>query len=291
MSIRTVEPFAGATWVIDGVKLWRRDPRAFGFYGLWLGVLGILPSVVAGAGMQIAALVQFVSLIASSLVVLALFYVAREVDEGRGAGPGQLFRALQGGKAGRLLIGVLGPQLLALMAIGLLLSWLVGFEEAERFANTIQELQAGGAGAITPDALAGLPLGGILLWIAAAVAVVIAIGLLTFTLLPDMIFRDVGLLAALGRSVRACLRNLPAMLLFAIAMCVVGVVAMMTVGVVGILLVPLLGQALAGLALNAIFVALLAPISTNAIYLGWKQLLGPDDNANAAPPPTDRVAM
>ncbi|MCC7247908.1 MAG: hypothetical protein IT473_04715 [Lysobacter sp.] len=292
MSIRKVEPFAGAAWVIDGVKLWWRDPRGFGLYGLWLGVLGILPSLMAGAGTQIAALVQFIALIASALVVLALFYVAREVDEGRGAGPGQLFRALQGGNAGRLLIGVLGPQLLALLVVGMLLGWLVGFEEAERFATTMQELQAGGAEAVTPEALSGLPLGGIVLFVGAALATVIAIGLLTFTLLPDMIFGDVGLLAALGRSVRTCLRNLPAMLLFAITMCIVGAIAMVVVGVFGMLLVPLLGQAGAGLALNAIFVAVIAPISTNAIYLGWKQLLGPDQNANAAStPPTDRVAM
>ncbi len=292
MSIRTVEPFAGAAWVIDGVKLWWRNPRGFAFYGLWLGVLGILPSLMAGVGMQIAALVQLVALIASALVVLAMFYVAREVDEGRGASPAQLFRALQNGKAGRLLIGVLGPQLLALVAVGMLLSWLVGFEEAERFAKALQEIQAGGAEAITPDALSTLPLGAIALWVGAAIAVVIAIGLLTFTMVPDMIFGDVGLPAALGRSVRACLRNLPAMLLFTIAMSVVGALAMVITGAFGMLLVPLLGQAAAGLFLNAIFVALLAPISTNAIYLGWKQLFGPDGDANAtSTPPTDRVAM
>jgi hypothetical protein len=290
MSIRNVEPFAGATWVIDGVKLWWRDPRGFGLYGLWLGVFGVLPRVMAGAGMQIAALVQFVALIASALIVLALFYVAREVDEGRGAGPAHLFRALQGGKAGRLLIGVLGPQLLALIVIGALLSWIVGIEEAERFANSLQTILAGDASAITPEALSALPLFDIVLWVGAAIAVIVAIGLLTFTLLPDMIFGDIGLFSALDRSIRACLRNVPAMLLFTIAMIVVGALVMVVTVAFAMLLMPLLGQALAALLLDVMFVALLLPISVNALYLGWKQLLGPEGDGDAAPP-TDHLVL
>jgi hypothetical protein len=290
MSIRKVEPFAGAMWVIDGIKLWWRDVRGFLLYGALLGALSMLPHLLAGMGMPVAGVVQFLALLASALVVMALFYAAREADEGRGAGPMQLARILQDGKTGRLLIGVLGPQLLAMLLVGGLLGWIVGVEEFEKFLKTIQTLQTRGPGEIAPDAMAGLPLGAIALWFIVAIAAVIAIGLLTFTLLPDMIFGDLSFVDALKRSVRACLSNLPAMLFFTIAIAAVGAVAIAVAFVLTGVLIALLGQSIGILALDAIFVALLVPISSNAIYVGWKRLLGPSNDAPASTP-KDRVAM
>jgi hypothetical protein len=290
MSSRNVGPVAGAMWVIDGIKLWWRDARGFLLYGAWLGLLGMLPRLLSGMGMQVTVIVQFLTLLASALVVLALFYAARETDEGRGAGPAQLMRILQDGKTGRLLIGVLGPQLLAAVLVFALLGWIVGVEEFENFMKAMQRLQANGPGAIAPEALAGLPLGAVMLWFVVAIAAVIAIGLLTFTLLPDMIFGDVSLFDALKRSVRACLQNLPAMLMFTLAIAAVGAVSMALAFVFGGVLILLFGQIAGALGLEAIFVALLVPISTNAIYLGWKRLLGPN-NDTPAPMPKDRVAM
>ena len=80
----------------------------------------------------------------ANLLKLELRYGVLAFDlpgHGRSAGPAQLLRVLQDGKTGRLLIGVLGPQLLALILVGALLGWIVGAEEFERFAKTMQELQ------------------------------------------------------------------------------------------------------------------------------------------------------
>jgi hypothetical protein len=282
MSIRKVAPIAGAMWVLNGVKLWWRDLRGLGFFGALLGVLGILPNLVAGAGAGAVAVIQLVSLLASALVVLALFYAAREVDEGRSATPAQLARTLQDGRTGRLLAGVLLPQLIAVAVCMLLLGWIIGFDEFERMMASLQELQTT-TNAITPEMLAALPIGRFMLWVAVALGVVVVIGLLTFTLLPDMIFGDTGFGSALGRSVQACLANLPAMAMFTIAMTVLGMGLLALMGPLSLILIPVLGQLGAGLAINALFVSILIPISTNALYLGWKEMLGADESAAAAP--------
>lgn len=289
MSIRKVPPIAGAMWVMNGVKLWWRDLRGLGLFGALLGVLGILPNLVAGAGSGATAVFQLISLLASALVVLALFYAAREVDEGRSATPAQLARTLQDGRTGRLLAGVLLPQMLAVAVCMLLLGWIIGFEEFERLVTSLQALQTD-AKAMTPEALVGLPIGRFLLWMAVALCVVVVIGLLTFTLLPDMIFGDSSFGSALRRSVQACFANLPAMAMFTIAMTVLGMGLLALMGPLSLILMPILGQLGAGLAINALFVSILIPISTNALYLGWKEMLGADGDAGAAPP-TDRVAM
>jgi hypothetical protein len=292
MSIRKVAPIAGAMWVMNGVKLWWRDLRGLGFFGALLGVLGILPNLLAGAGgaasAGIVGVIQFVSLIASALVVLALFYAAREVDEGRSATPAQLARTLQDSRTGRLLAGVLLPQLIAMVLCMLLLGWIIGFEEFERLVKSLQDLQTN-AKAMTPEALATLPIGRFMLWLVLALGVVVLIGLLTFTMLPDMIFGDTGFGSALRRSVQACLANLPAMAMFTIAMTVLGTGLLALMGSLSLILIPILGQLGAGLAINALFVSILIPISTNALYLGWKEMLGAGESVIS--PPTDRVAM
>jgi hypothetical protein len=290
MTHRTVEPIAGAMWVLNGIKLWWRDPRGLGFFGLLLGVLGILPNLAGILAPSLMMAMQMVSLLASALVVMALFYAAREVDEGRSATPAQLARTLQAGKTGRLLAGVLLPQLAVLVLCTLLLVWMVGVEELQTLGQLMQDLQAGKP-MPAPEALAALPFGRFLLWIIAALGVLIAVGLLTFTLLPDMLFGDVGLLRALQRSVRTCLSNLPAMVVFAIAMTLFGASLIVILPPLGIVLMPLFGQFGAGLMLNAVFIAILMPIVTNALYLGWKQLLGPHDGGDAVAAPSDRVAM
>lgn len=288
MSIRKVPPIAGALWVMNGVKLWWRDLRGLGFFGALLGVLGILPNLVAGAGAGAVAVIQLASLLASALVVLALFYAARDVDEGRSATPAQLARTLQDGRTGRLLAGVLLPQLIAVAVCMLLLGWIIGFEEFERMMTSLQQLQTT-TNAITPEMLAALPIGRFMLWVALALGVVVVIGLLTFTLLPDMIFGDTGFGSALSRSVQACFANLPAMAMFTIAMTVLGTGLLAMMGPLSLILIPILGQLGAGLAINALFVAILIPISTNALYFGWKAMLGADGDAVAAP--VDHVVL
>ncbi len=293
MSIRKVEPIAGAMWVVNGIKLWWRDLRGLGLLGLLLGVIGIVPQMVIGAGAGVAAVVQLFGLLVSALMVLALFYAAREVDQGRSATPAQLAHVLQSGKVGQHLAGVLLPQLLAVAVVMLLLGWIIGFEEFERLAQSLQTLQQTiqtDPNAVTPEALMGLPIGRLILWLGLALGVVVAIGLLTFTLLPDMLFGDADFGTALQRSVRVCLANLPAMIVFTFAMLFLSACILGGMGPISLVLMAVLGPVGASLAINALIVAVLIPISINAMYLGWKQLFGAEDG-NHVSPPADRVAM
>jgi hypothetical protein len=291
MNLRNVDAIAGATWVVNGIKLWWRDPRGLGFFGLLLGLIGILPNLVALLAPALLVPIQMLSLLFSALIVVALFYAAREVDEGRSATPAQLLRVLQAGhKTGRLIAGVLLPQLAILVVCTFLLVWMVGVEEIEKLGRLFQEMQAGKP-IPTPEALAEHAIGPFLLWLGVSIAVMAAVGLLTFTLLPDMLFGDVGLFRALQRSIRVCLANLPAMLMFAIAISILAASLVVVLPPIGLLLMAVFGQLGAGLLLNVIFIGVLTPIATNALYLGWKQLLGPQGGGDTTTLPSDRVAM
>lgn len=294
MSPRNVDAIAGIAWVVNGIKLWWRDLRGLGALGLMLGFVGIVPNLAAALAPPLAFLAQMLSLLVSVAVIVALFYGAREVEAGRSATPAHLLRSLQPGpKTARMVAGVLLPQLAMLVLCGMLLVWIVGVEEMEKLVKLMQDMQAGKP-MPPPQALADLAIAQFMLWLAAAVAVILIVGLLTFTLLPDMLFGDVGLFRALQRSVGACLANLPAMAMFAIGITLLGASLLAFLSPIGFMMMPIFGQFGAGVLLNMLFVGVLTPIATNALYLGWKQLLGPQSgNGETAtpPPPSDRVAM
>lgn len=274
MEIRKVPASAGAEWLLEAFRLLRRSPVGFGlmmsiYAGLWLSM-----ALVATAAPDAAAALQLVFFVIGPLVMAGMIFAAHEVDEGRSAAPSHLLASIHTGKAGRL-ITTLIPQVLILLLCLVLLYALVGQENIEKLSALMVKLQtqAESGGQVDPNLLLEMPLGRLALWMALVIGIGFISLFLTLTVVPDMLFTDVRLVAAMKRSFAACMRNLPALIVFmflgAVLVFAVAIGFGIFVSAVALIAgntVLLIGNAL----LNGFFVCFIAC----AMYFAWKQMLG-----------------
>lgn len=277
--IRKVPASAGAEWLLDGFRLLKRSPFGLGTLGIIFGALGLLSSLAAQHGQSALGMtLQLAFVLIGPLLLAGMIYAAREVDEGRGATPAHLLRGVREGKAGRL-IGTLIPQFVAMLVLAALLIAMLGPQGLQDMAQTVEKLQ----GQVNPDPalVAQLPLGRLMAWFALAIVVGVVAGFFTFTSVPDMMFGDVRLFASMGRSVRACLRNLGAMAVFFL-LAVIAVVAL-NVGatVLGLVVRAIAGDLAMLVVVQLVMMAVLMPVMTSAMYFAWKAMLGPAPAAAA----------
>lgn len=270
MEIRKVPASAGAEWLLGALLLLRKSPFGLGLLGLIHGLLTITASLVAQLVPPLALALQLLLLLVGPLLLAGMVFAAREVDEGRSAAPHHLLRGIQEGKAGRL-VGTLIPQIAALLVCVVLLVAVVGADQLMALSELMQKLQT--QANPDPAIFEKLPLGRLFLWTVLVIGVGIFAGFFTFTALPDMMFADVGLFAAMRRSFQACLGNLLALMVLSLLMVVV-VVALM----VGITLVSLLAQFIGGqtammVISNLLMTMFIAPVLTATMYFAWKQIL------------------
>jgi hypothetical protein len=142
---------------------------------------------------------------------------------------------------------------------------------------------------VDPNLLMQLPAGRLFAWMVLTMGILLVTLFLTFTVVPDLMFADVRLLGAMKRSLRACLGNLPAMLVFMALALVVMFAVGIGLGIVMGILQLVLGQAgaMVGNALgNGIMICFVAA----TMYVAWKQMLGGNDTA-APPAAPSAVAM
>ncbi|HZH42520.1 MAG TPA: BPSS1780 family membrane protein [Lysobacter sp.] len=275
--IRKVPPSAGAEWLLGGFGLLARSPFGLGTLGMIFGALGLLSALAAQGGQNALGMaLQLLFVLIGPLLLAGMVYAAREVDEGRSAAPAHLLRGVRDGKAGRL-IGTLIPQFAAMVVLIALLIVVVGPTELQAMAEVLQKLQ--GQANPDPALVSQLPLGRLMLWLLLAVAVGVVAGFFTFTAVPDMMFGDVGLFAAMRRSFRACLRNLGALLVFFL-LTVIAVFALnIAVVLLGLLVQYLAGETAMTVVVQLAMMAVLMPVMTGAMYVAWKQMLGPGADA------------
>ncbi|GAB6196843.1 BPSS1780 family membrane protein [Lysobacter xanthus] len=279
-TIRKLPAGAGAEWLIGGLTLLRRSPMGLGTLGLVFGLLGLLANLSLQSSPDVAMVLQLVFIVLGPLLLAGMVYAAREVDAGRPATPGHLLRGLQDGKAGRLLATLL-PQVVAVVLLVVLLYVLIGPSEIESMAATLEKLQ--GQAKPDPSLVATLPVRRILLWLAIAVAVGILTGFFTFTALPEMMFTDRGAFAAMGTSFQACLRNLPAMLVFFLLTAIAAVALQILVLLLAAVIGAIAGQFAMQVVVQLVTMAVLMPVITGAMYVAWKQMHG-DAGTGVAPP-------
>lgn len=276
MEIRKRPASAGADWLLQAFRLYRKSPFGFGLLGLVYAGLWLAIAVVAATVPQIAAPLQLVFMIVGALLVAVMIFAAQEIDAGRSAAPGALLAALGGGNGNRMLRALVPQALLALLMMALA-AVLIGQENLVKAMETMQALQAKAqAGAqIDPQDLATGPIARVALGGLIIMAISVVLFAFTITLLPDMLLDDRRLGEALKRSAAAGLRNLPAVLVYL----VLGFVLMMAIsigfgivlGVAQLILGP--NAAIAGNALlYGVFISLLA----GTMYFAWKDMLGGD---------------
>ena len=283
MEIRKVPASAGAEWLLGAFRLLRTSPMGFGLLGLIYGVLWLAMVVVLTTLPALAVPAQVAFFLAGPLLLAGMVFAAHEVDEGRSALPGHLLAAVRTGRAGRI-ITTLIPQIgLVVLCFGLFYL-MVGAETVEKLSKLFLELQAQAQTQaqpkIDPEMINALPFGRIMIWMVLMAAILFVGMLFTMTVVPDMMFTDVRLIAAMKRSFRACIANLPALFVFLIMGVVVTVAAGFAIAILGAL-----GSAIAGdkamLVINALTNGLFATFAASAMYFAWKQMLGDD----ATPPP------
>jgi len=98
-----------------------------------------------------------------------------------------------------------------------------------------------------------------------------------------VMFTDRGAIAAMLLSFRACLRNIPALLV----MIVLTVIAMIAISIAVQLVVAVLGLAIGAqpaiFAGQLLLMAVVLPVMAGAVFHAWRQMLGDLPQAPAAP--------
>ncbi|MFZ5637938.1 MAG: BPSS1780 family membrane protein [Pseudomonadota bacterium] len=283
MEIRKVPATAGAEWLLEAFRLYRKSPFGFGTLGLIYAGLWLAMAVAAAAVPAIGVPLQLGFMIVGALLVAVMIFAAREVDVGRSASPGALVAAMQGGNGGRMMRALVPQAILALAMAGLGVV-LIGQDNLVEAMETMQALQAKAqAGvqidpqAVATEAIARVIFGGLII-----MTISVLVFAFTITLLPDMLLDGRGLGESLKRSAAAGLRNLPAIIVYL----VLGFVLLMAISIgFGIVLGVaqlIFGQS-AAIVGNAVLYGLFVNVLAGTMYFAWKQMLGGEPDA-AAPP-------
>lgn len=287
--INKVPASAGAEWLLGGFALLRRAPVALGMLAVIWGLgstLLVLLASLGGTTLLYAA--QFLLVLAGPLFFGAMLWAVREVDAGRPALPRHLLQPIQEGHA-RALIATLLPQVLGTLAMGLLLLLMIGQEQIAHLADVWVKLQAIAAagGQPDPELVKDLPAGRLLLWLLAVAVTFVATKWMTFIAGPQILFAGTDAIGAMRNSLRACLHNWTAMLVFyllaGIGIFTVTVGSLFVAGVLQLVT----GPTIAILLWQLVLLAVLMPVLAGAMYVAWRQMMGAAGATTAAPlPPT-----
>ena len=271
MDVRKVRPGAGAEWLLGGFALLRRSPLGLGLLGAIFGVLAGLAAAMANRSASLFALVEVAMLLVGPLLIAGMVYAAREVDEGRAATPAQLLQGLREGKAPRLLATLL-PQIAAAILIALLVVVMIGPDNLQQMMQAMEKLQ--GQANPDPELMRQIPAGRVLLLVFLAIVIGVGAGFFTFLAVPDMMFTPHGAFAAMGRSFRACVNNVPALIVFYLLLMVSAIALWIAVAMVALIARLVAGDQAMQVVAQVLLMAVLMPVVTGAMYHAWKSLLG-----------------
>ncbi len=267
--VRKVPLNAGAEWLLGGFSLWRRAPLALGLLGLiWGGISG-LASVTGQLWLSL------LLALLGPILFAGVVYAAREVDQGRKASPAHLVQGLREGKGPRLMAMLL-PQLVALLVVALLLVVMIGGEQMQHIVQVMEQMQTNP----DPKLAETLPAGRMFAWLLAALVVGVVAGFFTFVAIPDVMFTQRGAIEAMRLSLRACLRNLGALVVMFVLLLIAMVAISIAVNLLVVLLAWLVGQSTAVFVGQLVLMAVIIPVMAGLVYYAWQQMLGGD-----VPPP------
>ena len=261
--IRKVPFNAGAEWLLAGFGLLRKAPLALGLLGVIWGALSML------AAMSGQLWLTFIVAVLGPILFGGMIYAAREVDQGRSAQPVHLAQGVREGKLPRLLAMLL-PQIAALAILVMLLLAMFGPEQLQQMANVMQQLQNNP----DPALVESLPTDRMFGWLLLAMVVGVVVGFFTFIAIPDVMFTDRGAFAAMGASFRACVRNLPAVVLLIVLMFIAVIAISIGVNILTALIGFAIGQAAALFLGQLLMMAVLMPVMAGTIYYAWRNMLG-----------------
>jgi len=189
--------------------------------------------------------------------------------------------------SGRLKIGgnmglaTLLPQAIAALILGGLLFVVVGTEQLKHLSEVMAQMQviAESGGKADPSMLEGLPVGRLLLWVLLVLVSFVAVKWMTFIAAPQILFSGADALASMRNSLRACLHNWTAMLVFYLLAGIAIFAISIGLFVIALLLQLVVGATLAMLVWQLLLLAVLMPVLAGAAYYAWRQMMGATDPA------------
>ncbi|MHB8911566.1 MAG: BPSS1780 family membrane protein [Lysobacter sp.] len=261
--VRKVPASAGAEWLLGGFSLLRKAPLALGLLGLIWGGVSALASVTGQLWLSL------VVALLGPVLFAGVIYAVREVDLGRRASSRHLLQGVREGKAAPLLAMLL-PQLAAIVILALLLVAMIGGEQLQLIVKVMEQMQTNP----DPELAKTLPGGRMLGWLLLALAVGVVAGLFTFVAIPNVMFTGHGAFASMLTSFRACVRNLPALIVLVVLL----LIALFAISIAANLLILLLtwaiGQQPAMFIGQLLMMAVLLPVMAGTVYYAWRQMLG-----------------
>jgi hypothetical protein len=273
--INKVPASAGAEWLLGGFALLRKAPLALGMLGVLWGLASLVVMLVATAVPVLLYGLQFLLILAGPLFFAGMILAVREVDQDRAALPMHLLQPVREGLALSLLATLL-PQLIAALILGGLLFVVVGTEQLEHLSDVMTQMQviAESGGKADPSMLEGLPVGRLLLWVVLVLVTFVAVKWMTFVAAPQILFSRTDALSSMRNSLRACLHNWTAMLVFYL----LAGIAIFAISIGSLLIASLLqlliGATLAVLLWQLMLLAVLMPVLAGAAYYAWRQMMG-----------------
>jgi hypothetical protein len=288
--INKVPASAGAQWLLDGLATLRQAPLQLGVLGALWALLSLLAAQVMVLATVPGLFLQLLLGLASPVLFAGVLGAVRKAGAAQPVRPGDLFGGFRSGHVPSLVATLLPQVMLALFA-GLLLMALLGSEGVQQLQTVIADLEAQAASGGQPDPalVAQLPAGRLLLWLLLLIAGALVASLLVFVAVPDVTFAGRRGGEAMANSLRACLHNLPAVVVFYLLLFIVLVPLMVIVQLLGLAVSMVAGQGIGVLLTNVLLMGVMLPLLGGCVTSAWRQLLGhtqdPATAASITPPP------
>ncbi len=271
MEIRRLPASAGAEWLLGGFGLLRRSPFGLGAMGALYGALAVLLSLAATRDVSLFMALELLLVLIGPLLIAGMVFAASRVDAGGQAEPGQLLQGVREGKVVSLLATLLPQVVLTILAV-LLLVVVIGPQQLMQMGDAVEKLQ--GQATPDPELLRSLPFGRLALWLLLVFVAAIATSFFTFVAVPDIMLSGSRAWDAMRMSFRACVRNLPALIVFFILTMIAAMAIYFAVMLVGLVFRAAFGDFAMQAVVQLLSTAVLMPVVTGAMYFAWKQMVG-----------------
>lgn len=290
--INKVPASAGAQWLLDGLSILRRAPLQLGALGAVWALLSLLAAQLMLLGTVPGLFLQLLLGLASPVLFAGLLGAVRKAHAAQPVVPTDLFGGFRSGHVPSLVATLLPQVMLALFA-GLLLMVLLGKEGVQQLQTVMAHLQeqAASGGQPDPALVAQLPAGRLLLWLLLLIVGALMASLLVFVAVPDVIFGGHRGGQAMANSLRACLHNLPAVVVFYVLLFIVLVPLIVIVQLLGLAVSMVAGQMAGVLLTNILLMGVMLPLLGGCVSSAWHHMLGKGNDPAAgeqvvAPPST-----
>lgn len=273
--IRKVPASAGAEWLLGGFGLLRKAPLGLGLLGVLYGLLTLLVAASVRLGTGAFMLLELAMVLAGPLLMGGIAWAVRDVDQGGRAEPSDLLQGFRGGRAGRLLLTLL-PNIGAVLVCLVLLYAMIGGEALTQVVTALERASATG-GNPDSDVFTGFPFDRFALWLLLSLVIGVTAGFFTFVAIPEIMFTGHSAFTAMGRSFRACVRNLPAFLVMLVLLVIAVIAVYIAVMIVGAIVNLVAGQNAMQVVVQLLSTAILMPVAMGTVYTAWKQMLPAGD--------------